>query len=69
MRQQKLPSVTLNVPVTSVIAYTLQILEKWSSFVKIILLNKTCRDHEHLFATELIFCENPKSVGKIPLGF
>ncbi len=31
----------------------------------LILLNKMCKYHTLLFATELIFCNNPKSNGKI----
>ncbi len=33
-------------------------------FVKIILMNKMCKNHERLLVTELIFCNNPKAKGK-----
>ncbi len=31
------------------------------SFVKIVTMNKMCKNHELLLATELIFCNNPKT--------
>lgn len=38
------------------------------SRVTVILLDKTCKYHDVLFATELLFCNNSKSNGN-PIGF
>lgn len=48
------------------IVFRLQDLKKKKkscSFVKIILMNKTCKNQKHLLATEIIFQTNPKANG------
>jgi len=37
--------------------------------VKIVIMNKMCKNHKLLLVIELIFCNNPKASGKIQLGF
>jgi len=39
------------------------------SFVKIIMMNKTYKNHKLLFNTDLIFRNNPKAKGAILTGF
>lgn len=36
--------------------------------VQVILLNKTCKNHKHMFPTELIFCNDLKANEKISLA-
>lgn len=42
---------------------------KWCWSVKIIMLKKACKYNKLVFSTELNFCNNQKSNGKIPLTF
>ncbi len=37
--------------------------------MKIIMMNKTCKNHKLLLVTELILCNNPKANGKSLLSF
>lgn len=47
---------------TSGDSFMLQNSYKWSSYMKIILLNEMFKYQKLMFATELIFCKNSKSI-------
>ncbi len=52
-----------------VISFTLERTQIWRSFVKIIMLNKTCKYHKLVFVTELIFFAITQNLIKNPISF